>query len=151
MVEDNWYQFIEESNRIEGIVRAPTGAEIEEFIDFMALDKITIKDLKQFVSVYAPGHVLRNRAGLNVSVGGYYAPFGGKRITTRLSEILDNMEQEGAYKTHIAFELLHPFTDGNGRSGRAIWAWQMLRKHGKLPKIGFLHSFYYQALSCARN
>jgi Fic family protein len=35
--------------------------------------------------------------------------------------------------------------DGNGRSGRAIWLWQMLRQEGGAP-LGFLHHFYYQTL-----
>lgn len=142
--------FIKESNRIEGIHREPTQAEIAEFDRFLHLDIITIKDLKKFVKVYAPGHVIRDRTTLNVSIGGYYAPFGGKQIVTRLQDILDNMQQEGAYKTHVAYELLHPFTDCNGRSGRAIWAWQILKKNHKLPDIGFLHSFYYQSLAYAR-
>lgn len=141
--------FIRESNRIEGILREPTQAEIEEFDRFLSLKKITIKELVKFVSVYAPGHRLRDKVGLNVSVGGYYAPFGGIAIRYRLNEILDVLEPP--YKTHVAYELLHPFTDGNGRSGRALWAWQTYQRHGKLPEIGFLHSFYYQALNYARD
>lgn len=147
---DSQYVFIVESNRIERIFREPTKQEITEFDRFLNLEKITIKDLKKFVSIYAPGHIIRDRTTLNVSVGGYYAPFGGKKIITRLQEILDNMDQNGAYKTHVQYELLHAFTDGNGRSGRALWAWQMFKKNGCLPDIGFLHSFYYQTLSNAR-
>lgn len=144
--------FIRESNRIEGILREPTQEEIEEFDRFLNLKKITIKELVKFVSVYAPGHRLRDKGGLNVSVGGYYAPFGGIAIRYKLNEILDlvNTYGEPPYKVHVAFELLHPFTDGNGRSGRALWAWQM-HKDDRLPNIGFLHSFYYQALSYAGN
>ena len=38
--------------------------------------------------------------------------------------------------------------DGNGRSGRILWAWQMI-EHNINPglSLGFLHTFYYQALS----
>lgn len=160
------YDFVKESNRIEAIHREPTDAEMEEFDRFLHLDKITIKDLKKFVSIYAPDHVLRDKKSLNVRIGakripminskgkvefaiwgGTLAPFGGKDIPLKLQSILDAMEQEGTYKTHVAFELLHPFTDGNGRSGRAIWAWQMYKKNGCLPDIGFLHSYYYQSLA----
>jgi hypothetical protein len=38
-----------------------------------------------------------------------------------------------------------PTTDGNGRSGRALWLWCM---RGRAP-LGFLHQFYYQTLGAA--
>jgi Fic family protein len=31
---------------------------------------------------------------------------------------------------HIAFEHIHPFSDGNGRTGRAIIAYQTIRRFG---------------------
>lgn len=148
--------FITESNKIEGINRQPSFDEEAEFKRFMELDEITIEDLKKFVSVCAPNHVLRNKIGLNVRVGGYYAPAGGVIIEKQLRSILHYMSTNGAYKTHIAYELLHPFTDGNGRSGRALWAWQMSRQKDGWSRqawhsLGFLHTFYYQALGNARS
>ena len=56
------------------------------------------------------------------------------------------MRALGACETHVRYELLHPFLDGNGRSGRALWLWLM----GQAP-LGFLHTFYYQTLSAARH
>ena len=155
MNEKRLIDFIIESNAIEGIQRPPTDEEIAEFKRFIALDKIPIKDVKKFITVYAPGRILRNKIGLNVSVGGYYAPVGGAYITKKLRWILDDMEINGPYKTHVEYELLHPFNDGNGRSGRAIWAWMMNRQKDGWSRqawhsLGFLHTFYYQALSNAR-
>lgn len=151
----NIKDFIRESNRIEGIHCEPTLKEIAEFERFIGLDTVTIKDLKQFVSVYAPGQRFRGAKGLNVSIGGELAPLGGQFMYYKTQEILDNLEQEGAYKTHVAYELLHPFTDGNGRSGRALWAWQMNRAKDGWSRsawlsLGFLHTFYYQTLQNAR-
>lgn len=36
--------------------------------------------------------------------------------------------------------------DGNGRSGRAIWAWMRLKENRDPFQLGFLHSFYYESL-----
>ena len=134
--------FVAESNRIEGIHRDPTQAEIQEFERFMALREITIQEIERFVSVSQSGAVLRDKTDLNAFVGGRKAPVGGPHIRQILSDILDAMDDAGAYQTHIAFELLHPFTDCNGRAGRMIWAWQM---RGDFP-LGFLLHFYYQSL-----
>ena len=49
------------------------------------------------------------------------------------------------YEAHKWFEALHPFTDGNGRTGRIYWLWQM-QKMGLSTELGFLHTYYYQSL-----
>lgn len=138
--------FIRESNRIEGIHRDPTEEELEEYSRFMRLDKITVEDLEKFVSVYQPNARLRDQYGLNVRIGPYYPPKGCPEIRENLKTILANIEHGGAeaYQTHIVYENLHPFTDGNGRSGRMLWLWQM--RHAPL---GFLHTFYYQTLDAS--
>lgn len=137
--------FIRESNHIEGIHRDPTYAEIDEFHRFMALQKITVSELEAFVSVYQPGAVLRDKPGLNVRVGSYYPPKGGPDIRARLEGLLDCCDKSDPYFTHVEYERIHPFTDGNGRSGRMLWAWQMR----EFP-LGFLHHFYYQTLANSR-
>lgn len=142
-------EFVRESNRIEGIERAPTKAELiatEEFINVLLP---TVGDLERLVNVYAPGHELRDRHGLNVYVGTYVAPPGGPEIRVALETLLERVA-DGAdlyhpWQAHIDYEALHPFTDGNGRSGRALWLWQM-----QAAPIGFLHQFYYQTLSNIR-
>jgi hypothetical protein len=135
-------QFIIESNRIEGIVREPTTAEREEFKRFLSLRVITVAELEQFVNICQPGAVLRERTGLNVRVGSATPPPGGPHIRRGLEKLLT--VEVPPYVRHVAYELLHPFTDGNGRSGRALWAWQMQ----KFP-LGFLHTYYYQSLATA--
>jgi hypothetical protein len=37
-----------------------------------------------------------------------------------------------------------------GRSGRALWAWQMVNTGIDPFGLGFLHTFYYQALDAGR-
>ncbi len=133
--------FVRESNRIEGILCATPDA-IEAHERFLELDKITVADLEKFVDVVQPGAMLRRKAGMNVRVGYHVAPPGGHAIEVELTNLLMRMQWRGAYETHLAYEDLHPFTDGNGRSGRALWLWEM---DGEAP-VGFLHKFYYQTL-----
>jgi len=59
--------------------------------------------------------------------------------------VLAHYDRTHAFEVHLDYEHLHPFTDGNGRSARMLWAWQMR----EFP-LGFLHTFYYQALSLRR-
>jgi len=140
--------FVRESNRIEGIYRDPTIAELEECERFGSIEKPTVIDLKRFVSVYQPDAVLRDKNNLNVRVGNYVAPMGGKQLLLDVEDLLVNAERDNprnAYETHRTYERLHPFTDGNGRSGRMLWLWQMRR-----APIGFLHQWYYQTLEFGR-
>ena len=139
--------FVRESNRIEGILRDPTEDEIVAHKLLRDLPKIAVSDLEIFVAVVQPGARLRRQIGLDVRVGDHIAPPGGPEIETRLENLLAHMDRQGAYETHLAYEELHPFTDGNGRSGRALWLWQT---SGEAP-IGFLHQFYYQTLDALRH
>jgi hypothetical protein len=121
-------------------------------IRFVRLPAVTVDDMVQFVSVYQPNARLRNKPGLNVRVGDHIAPPGGPEIPEALADILRDEGIQGPYRIHCRYETLHPFTDGNGRSGRALWAWMMVR-HDIWPGllIGFLHAFYYQTLSDFRD
>lgn len=142
----NTNEKVAESNRIEGIKRRPTAAEIDEHERFVSLEKITVEEIERFVYVYQPGARLRDQPGLDVIVGGHRPPRGGVLIPHMLDEILSdaNVGRANPWRIHIRYENLHPFTDGNGRSGRALWYWMMSRKlEGNL---GFLHAFYYQTL-----
>lgn len=138
--------FIEESNRIEGIYRAPEPEEIKAHLRFMELQEVNLDDLVKFVKVYQPDAELRVRTGLNVRVGNHLPPLGSVAIGYALQELLSYAnkyrEPEHAFVVHQRYEKLHPFTDCNGRSGRILWLWMMQR-----APLGFLHHFYYQSLS----
>lgn len=129
--------FIRESNRIEGITRAPFKREIAEFERFLSLSSVRVEDLIDFVNVYQPGAKLRER-GMNVKVGDYFPPLGGELIRPALEAILAHLKKIHPVEIHQRYERLYPFTDGNGRSGRMLWAWHMA-KWGYDFKLGFLH------------
>ena len=138
--------FIAESNRIEGISGAP---KMEPSYAFLSLDEPSVEDLCTFGRGEA-GAELRTQANMNVIVGNHRPPPGGAEIAIELSKLIQLAIDNDAtpFAIHRRYETLHPFMDGNGRSGRILWAWQMI-EHNIRPglSLGFLHAFYYQTLA----
>lgn len=142
----NLLYFVAESNRIEGILREPADEEIVAHEKFLLSPRPTVATVQTLVSVLQPGARLRDKFGLDVQVGRYLPPPGGPDIKAQLKVLLHDLDKYSPYQAHQAYENLHPFTDGNGRSGRAIWLWMM--RDG--APLGFLHHWYYQSLQEAR-
>ncbi len=155
------FKFIAESNTIEGIHRPPSTQEIYAHAKLLMKSELIVADLENFVLAVQPGARLRRRVGMDVQVGGYIAPRGGPEIEAALEELLrgvchdDEIRSNDPHETHHRYENLHPFTDGNGRSGRALWLWERrrwiaaLEARGEVP-LGFLHRFYYDTLAACR-
>lgn len=143
--------FVRESNRIEGIFKINIEREIDAHEKFLRLDRIGIGDLAVLVDELQPGAVPRFTQGRDVRVGSHIPPSGGPHVMEWLQRILDEVNggTSSPWASHVEYETLHPFTDGNGRSGRALWLWCMGGMH-KVP-LGFLHHFYYQTLSNVRH
>lgn len=140
--------FVQQSNAIEGITRPPTRAEVEAHRKLLSLDVVEVADMEEFVRVVA-GAPLRRERGMNVRVGRHFPPKGGHEIEVRLRELLADIQDLDPWDAHIRYETLHPFMDGNGRSGRALWLWQM-GGLDNVPPLQFLQAFYYQTLHNAR-
>lgn len=151
--------FIRESNSIENIKGRAKQIEVLAHREFLACDEISVSDLELFVERIG-GSPLRRTEGMNVSIVDrgsgriMHSPRpGGPAVEGDLREILIKAARgdHTPYAVHLAYETLHPFMDGNGRSGRVLWAWQMLHE-GKMPfGISFLRTFYYQTLQASRD
>jgi hypothetical protein len=145
--------FQRESNRIEGIAVVLDG-QVAALRHIVEAQTLTVACVEAYVSACQPGAVLRRAIGLNVRVGDHIAPPGGPGIETSLTQILSSLTGKSAWEAHVTYETLHPFTDGNGRSGRAVWLWRMLRgtdwERQAALRLGFLHTFYYQTLQATQ-
>jgi len=143
--------FVEESNMIEGIFRHPYQSEIQAHIDLLDVPagELGVNHIEAFVRAVQSDAHLRSRAGMNVAVGNHIPPSGGMGVVYHLNEILADSEvSNNPFEIHARYEKIHPFTDGNGRSGRALWLRMMQRIHGQRGglKMSFLQQWYYQSL-----
>lgn len=135
--------FMQESLHIEGILRPPFEHEMAGLEAFRRMIRPpTVMELTALCKTFQANAQLRDKLGLDVVVGNHFPPRGGQGIADNLKRLLDNSRDYTAFRLYCAFEALHPFTDGNGRTGRALWLWRM----GGHPQ-SFLKSFHYQTLS----
>jgi hypothetical protein len=146
MADQNLWDFLQESLQIEGILRPPLLPEVEAAEKFLALPALTVGDVSALVLAFQRDGALRSRRGMNVRVGSHVPPAGGPSVVKTLENILTVAPATDPWITHVDFESLHPYLDGNGRAGRLIWLWQWKKLGRAIPK-SFLHQFYYQSLN----
>ena len=141
-------QFAIESNEIERIY---TGDRHETHLAalewFMELELIHIEDLKKFVFWIEIGTTYRAESKVDRFIQGRLV-MDWKKVHQRLLKVIQD-GNAGLYhpnKNHRTYEHIHPFSDGNGRSGRALWLWEMHRFLDYDGRYGFLQMYYYETL-----
>lgn len=136
--------YIKASNEIEGIYSEKEDAQslaawayLEQLGDTFTLGDIcrvqkliTInqEDLKPNEKGYFRGMAGNN---VNVSVGGETAP-DYSYVPDLMKNWIMDLPEMSPLVSHIRFESIHPFRDGNGRTGRMIY-WYICKRRGIKP------------------
>lgn len=117
--------FVRVSNRMAGITRDPTAAEISAHRGLLAVNSLRVENLELFIRHIAPG------AGLRVALEAESEPEveASDDLRADLATIILAAQTQSASpsRVHRIYRQLRPFTDGNGRCGRAFWMWQVMR------------------------
>ena len=146
--ENYLYEFARESNHIEGIWAVSRHEDHAEALKlFLLHDTMSVGALESFVKMIEPEAYLRRDKHDRVTISGV-PTIPPEHSETMLIALLDMINENtiDPYTAHVRYEKIHPFMDGNGRSGRALWLWTIHRFTGKLPKLLFLHAWYYKTL-----
>lgn len=142
-------KFLDESNMIEGITKPLSLQEFMNAALFLASEVIRVDLLRNYLNIIQPDARLRSLpTDPNVCIGNHKPPLSGPAVHADFMAILEGAHDgDDPQEIHIRYEKLHPFTDGNGRTGRLIWLWQMIHHHDYDGRNGFLIQWYYSSLA----
>lgn len=73
---------------------------------------------------------------IDVYIGGH-AALAPDKIEEAMARWLDSYLDMDPIKAHVLFEKIHPFVDGNGRTGRLLLWWTQAKRGEPLTKITY--------------
>jgi hypothetical protein len=120
--------FVRVSNRMAGITREPTPSEISAHRGLLAANALRVENLELFVHHVAEGARVRSEAGAE-ALSSAEEMTSAEQLKADLATIVLAAQKQAAspQRLHRIYTLLSPFTDGNGRCGRALLMWQIMR------------------------
>jgi Fic family protein len=86
----------------------------------------------------------RDQSGQDVWIGGR-KPLDPAKIKVAMSNWLSMYTFTHPHAAHVEFERIHPFVDGNGRTGRLLLWWSQMRRGEPLTEITFADRYDYYA------
>ena len=120
-------------------------------------DKKTIRheDLFELHSILAEGVMDQGEAGRYRSIAvrvGQHVPPGPQEVSGLMFELLEWWNTAAALLSpvlssaivHHRFESIHPFADGNGRTGRALALWELYRRDFDTHHIFSVDEYYWE-------
>lgn|SRR3990167_6571675 len=133
--------FLRQSNLIEEVNDVKADLDTWKAYKFLeAFDKLTLSrilEANRIILIRLDPRIAGNLRQVEVRVGYRMCPSFLQvpgLMADWLEDYGDAMSLEEIKEAHIEFERIHPFEDGNGRTGRLIMLWQWL-KNGHPIKI----------------
>lgn len=128
-------KFLEESNAIEGVYDKEPLRKAQKAWEYVFnLDKLNITDILETHRILMQGHLTGLELGgfrtVDVWVGGrkgaepWLVP---QLVKAWLKQLKSQKSEKEIKKSHITYEKIHPFIDGNGRTGRIFMNWQRVK------------------------
>lgn len=132
----NIEEYIHESNAIEGIYSDEQDAQSLVAWDYLKDEPIltfeNIALLQGKITLLQPDlrdeykGVYRSTPKINVIIAGRLAP-DPELVDVLIQNFILDYPALDPLAAHIRFEMIHPFVDGNGRTGRMIYWWHCLQ------------------------
>lgn len=117
--------------------------------------RITQEDVLALHAIIASDVMDQGRPGRYRSIAvrvGSYVPPPPEQVSGLMAELLDWWNKEAVKWSpvissaviHYRFEEIHPFADGNGRTGRAMALWELYRRGFDTHHIFSVDEFYWE-------